>query len=111
MARNFSIPELRRKALSGDVSFDMGRIYANRIRENDPEVIAILGLGHVVEARNWIEATTEEAMEFGEASREKRIQYAAEQARLAGMELSDIVEIFNLAHLVPAEMLQPVDPS
>jgi hypothetical protein len=107
--------QLRQKALRGDVSWDANRIEnsiasydASKNYGFDPEKTklvmhsisgdfdAVRGLGHAIEAKRWLESTTDEKMEYGTASRSERFEKAAEHAAKAGVALELIAETWDL---------------
>ena len=100
MAKHYSLDQLREKALSGDVSYDLHRLYSSSIQAGDPEVLDVLKTGHVSEAADWLRSTTPEAMEYGTFSREERINKAAGHAAAAGYPLEVIAEQHDLTHLL-----------
>lgn len=100
MALLYTLDQLRERAQTQDVSYDVGRLYRDERDAGDSDVIDILNTGHVSEAANWLESTTPDKMEYGTASHEERIAKAYGHAALAGIPLILIAEERGLSYLL-----------
>jgi hypothetical protein len=105
MAQRYSLDELHEKALRGDVSYDLDRLYR---RDSDPNTVErveqIRKIGFTSAAASWLHATGPEEMEYGSATRKERLERAASYAGRAGVELREIAEEHGLTHLVPESL-------
>jgi hypothetical protein len=91
-ANSLMIDKLREKAKKGDVTFDLNRWFGGRMRQNDPELLAIQKQGFISEAIAWLKSTAPEGMKYGTASKQERIAKAREFAAKAQTTIEELAK-------------------
>lgn len=100
MAKRYSLEELRERAITRDVSYDIQRLYRDELKAGNEEVRDVLRTGHVAEAVSWLKSIAPDEMEYGTLTRDQRIEQAAGHAAAAGYPLEIIAEEHNLSDLL-----------
>lgn len=100
MGRPLTLEEIRNRAKEHDVTYDLYRISGQRMRGNDPELLAIQRQGFESEATAWLKSMMPESMKYGKASRKERLERAEEFAKKAGVSLAELAQRSNLQHVL-----------
>lgn len=95
-----TLEKIRGRAERGDVTFDLFRWFGSRMRDHDPELLAIQRQGFKSAAIAWLKSMTPEEMKYGTASRDQRLEKARQFAEQAGIDLSVLAEETGLGHVL-----------
>jgi len=86
------LDKIRRKAERSDVTYDLNRWFAQRMRQNDSELLEIQKQGFISEAVAWLKSTTPEGIKYGKATKEERLAKAREFAEKAQTTIEELAE-------------------